>query len=263
MFRLHLVVLVNEIHKGLLHVWRYRVNFAAQLAMFAGLFVGIGFLMGRGRMDTAALPGMLVGFVVWYYAFMAILNMSTSLATEAQTGTLEQTYISPARPAWIFTGRALATVVSTTLMGGVMAGVLVLIFGLRLTVGLAALPVFGLTLAGVFGFGFMIGGATLAFKRVEAVGNLVQNMLLFMNGTLLPVDHFPNWMAAISNTLPTTRGISALRAIVIDRQPLSRLWDDGTLAALAIHSALYLFAGWLTFTWCERYARRHGTLGHY
>ena len=260
---MYLVVLANEIHKGLLHVWRYRINFVAQLAMFSFLFVGIGFLMGRGRMDAAALPSMLVGFVVWYYAFMAILSMSTSLATEAQTGTLEQAYISPAPPAWIFAGRALATLVCTTLMGAAMAGALVLIFGLRFTIGLAALPVFGMTLAGVFGFGFMIGGATLAFKRVEAVGNLVQNMLLFMNGTLLPVDHFPNWMAAISNTLPTTRGISALRAIVIDRQPLSRLWDDGTLAALAIHSALYLFAGWLTFTWCERYARRHGTLGHY
>jgi len=257
------IVLGNEIHKGLLHLWRYRVNFVAQLAMFSFLFVGIGFLMGRGRMDTTALPSMLVGFVVWYYAFMAILSMSTSLATESQTGTLEQTYISPAPPAWIFTGRALATIVSATLMGVVMAGALVLVLGLRLSVGLAAWPVFGMTLAGVFGFGFMIGGATLAFKRVDAVGNLVQNMLLFMNGTLLPVDHFPTWMAAISNTLPTTRGISALRAIVIDRQPLARLWEDGTLAALAVHSAVYLLAGWLTFRWCERYARQHGTLGHY
>jgi ABC-2 type transport system permease protein len=189
--------------------------------------------------------------------------MSSSLATESQTGTLEQTYMSPAPPAWIFTGRALATMVSTTLMGAVMVAALVLIFGLRFTVGLAALPVFGLTLAGVFGFGFVIGGATLAFKRVDAVGNLVQNMLLFMNGTLLPVDHFPAWMAALSNTLPTTLGISALRAVVIDRQPLSQLWADGTLAALAAHSTVYLLAGWLTFRWCERYARRHGTLGHY
>ena len=260
---MYLLVLGNEIVKGLLHVWRYRINFLAQLAMFGFLFVGIGFLMGRGRMDDAALPSMLVGFVVWYYAFMAILSMSTSLATEAQTGTLEQAYISPAPPAWIFTGRALATLVSTTLMGSVMAGALVLIFGLRLTVGLAALPIFAMTLLGVFGFGFMIGGATLAFKRVDAVGNLAQNTLLFMNGTLLPVDHFPGWMAAIANTLPTTRGIAALRAAVIDHQPLSRLWDDGTLPGLALHSAVYLFAGWLTFTWCERYARRHGTLGHY
>ena len=96
---MHLLVLANEVLKGLLHVWRYRVNFFAQLAMFGFLFAGVGFLMGRGRMDAAALPSMLVGFVVWYYAFMAILSMSTSLATEAQTGTLEQAYISPAPPA--------------------------------------------------------------------------------------------------------------------------------------------------------------------
>jgi ABC-2 type transport system permease protein len=260
---MHALVLANEIHKGLLHVWRYKVNLAAQLAMFSFLFVGIGFLMGRGRMDTAALPSMLVGFVVWYYAFMAILSMSASLATEAQTGTLEQTYISPAPPEWIFAGRALATFVSTSLMGAVMVGALVLLFGLRFTVSLAALPVFVMTLAGVFGFGFMIGGATLAFKRVDAVGNLVQNMLLFMNGTLMPVDEFPGWMTAVSNTLPTTLGISALRAVTIGQQSLSRLWHDGTLVALGLHSAAYLVSGWLVFKWCERYARRHGTLGHY
>jgi ABC-2 type transport system permease protein len=262
MFR-HLLVLANEIHKGLLHVWRYKVNLLAQLAMFSFLFVGIGFLMGRGRMDLAALPSMLVGFVVWYYAFMAILSMSASLATEAQTGTLEQAYISQAPPEWIFVGRALSTFVSTSLMGAVMVGALVLVFGLRLPVSLAALPVFVMTLAGVFGFGFMIGGATLAFKRVDAVGNLVQNMLLFMNGTLLPVDQFPGWMAAVANTLPTTLGISALRAVTIERRPLSPLWHDGTLGTLALHSAAYLAAGWLIFRWCERYARRRGTLGHY
>jgi ABC-2 type transport system permease protein len=260
---MYLLVLANEIHKGLLHVWRYRVNLIAQLAMFCFLFVGIGFLMGGGRMDAEALPSMLVGFVVWYYAFMAVLSMSTSLATEAQTGTLEQTYISPAPPAWIVVGRALAKFVTTSVMGAVMVAALVLIFGMRLTVSAAAWPIFGMTLAGVFGFGFMVGGATLAFKRVDAVANLVQNMLLFMNGTLLPVDRFPAWMAAVSNTLPTTRGISALRAVAIDRRPLSDLWTDGTLVALALHSSVYLLAGWLTFRWCERYARRHGTLGHY
>ena len=98
---MYLLVLLNEIHKGLLHVWRYKVNLLAQLAMFSLLFVGIGFLMGRGRVDAGVLPSMLVGFVIWYYAFMAIVNMSSSLAIEAQTGTLEQTYMSPAPPGLI------------------------------------------------------------------------------------------------------------------------------------------------------------------
>ena len=260
---MYLLVVGNEIHKGLLHVWRYKVNLLAQVAMFTFLFAGIGFLMGRGRMDVTALPSMLVGFVVWYYAFMAILNMSASLATEAQTGTLEQTYLSPAPPELIVLGRALATFVSTTLLGVLMVGALVLLFGLRITVSLAAVPVFFVTLAGVFGFGFMIGGATLAFKRVDAVANLAQNMLLFMNGTLLPVDQFPAWMTAAANTLPTTRGITVLRAVTIDGTPLAPLWHDGTLIALTLHSAVYLVAGWMMFRWCERYARRQGTLGHY
>jgi ABC-2 type transport system permease protein len=259
---MYALVLANEIHKGLLHMWRYKVNLLAQVAMFSLLFVGIAFLVGGGRMDVVALPSMIVGFIVWYYAFMAILSMSASLATEAQTGTLEQAYISPAPPEWIFVGRALATFVSTSLMAAVMIGV-ALLSGLRFPWSASALPVFLMTLAGVFGFGFMIGGATLAFKRVDAVGNLVQNMLLFMNGTLLPVEQFPGWMTAVSNTLPTTLGISALRAVTIEQQRLPSLWHDGTLSTLALHSTAYLVAGWLIFKWCERHARWQGTLGHY
>jgi ABC-2 type transport system permease protein len=261
--RISLLVLLNEIQKGLLHVWRYKANLLAQLAMFSFLFVGIGFLMGRGHIDVSVLPSMLVGFVMWYYAFMAILNMSSSLAIEAQTGTLEQTYMSAAPQELIFVGRALATFVTTTVMGLLMVGALVAIFRLHLGLSLAVVPVFLLTLIGVFGFGFMVGGATLAFKRVDAFANLVQNMLLFLNGTLLAVDLFPWWMAALANTLPTTIGITVLRAVTIDGVTLGALARNGALAGLALHSGVYLVGGWLIFRWCERYARRRGTLGHY
>ncbi len=260
---IYLLVLLNEIHKGLLHVWRYKANLLAQLVMFSLLFVGIGFLMGRGRVDAVVLPSMLVGFVIWYYAFMAIVNMSSSLAIEAQTGTLEQTYMSPAPPGLIVVGRALATFVTTTAMGLIMVGALVAIFRLRVGLSAAVVPVFLLTLTGVFGFGFMVAGATLAFKRIDAFTNLVQNMLLFLNGTLLPVDQFPGWMAALATTLPTTTGIIVLRSVTIDGETLGALARDGALARLALHSGAYLVGGWLIFRWCERHARRRGSLGHY
>lgn len=260
---LNLLILLNEIHKGLLHVRRYKLNLLAQLAMFSLLFIGIGFLMGGGHMDVSRLPSMLIGFVMWYYAFMVIVNMSSSLAMEAQTGTLEQTYMSPAPPELILLGRVLATFASATVLVLIMVGGLMLQLRIPLSISWRALPIFALTLVGVFGFGFIIGGATLAFKRVETFANLIQNMLLFLNGTLLPIDRFPDWMAAVARTLPTTEGIVLLRAVTFEGRDLKVFWLSGSLIWLAVHSFLYLIAGWLIFKWCERYSKQHGTLGHY
>lgn len=54
-----------------------------------------------------------------------------------------------------------------------------------------------------------------------------------------------------------------LRRVVLDGESLATAWTDGGLAPLALHSLLLLAGGALVFAWCERVARRQGTLGQY
>jgi ABC-2 type transport system permease protein len=73
----------------------------------------------------------------------------------------------------------------------------------------------------------------------------------------------PGWMATIARFLPLTPGIEALRKILLGGISLGTLAGDGTLLWLVGSAAAYLALGIAIFRWCERIAKRRGTLGQY
>lgn len=256
-------VVVNEIQKRFILLWSYKFNFFTQTLMIGFIFVGISFFMAGGKPSPELLASGLVGYLVWFFALAAIGDMSWGIREETQTGTLEQMYMSPLPTGVLMLGRSVASLFVSILMVSLSAVVLVLILGVSLPITWTALPVFLLTMAGLYGFAFILGGATLVFKQVEALANMLQNVLLFLNGALLPVDRLPGWMEAFAKTLPTTQGIIVLRQVILDGQSLAQVWQDGSLVGLVINSAAYFVLGWFFFRWCENRARRMGALGQY
>jgi ABC-2 type transport system permease protein len=144
-----------------------------------------------------------------------------------------------------------------------IGGALFLFLDIRVPLRWEGLPVLALTLLGVSGFGFVVAGGMLVFKRFEASANLIQNTLLFLNGSIVPVTAMPDWLAAIARTLPSTQGIIVLRKVVLDGQSLASAWQGGSLMWLVVHSAIYLAIGWLVFAYCKRVAKEQGSLGQY
>lgn len=256
-------VVLNEIQKRMILLWGYKFNFFTQMFMVSFIFVGISFFMAGGQPEPELLASGLVGYLIWFFALAAISDMSWGIREETQTGTLEQMYMSPLPTGMLMLGRSVASLFISILMVGVSALVLVLVLGIPLPLSWAALPVFLLTMAGLYGFAFILGGATLVFKQVEALANLMQNALLFLNGALLPVDRLPGWMEAFAKTLPTTQGIIVLRRVILDGQSLGQSWQDGSLVGLVINSTVYFVVGWYFFRWCENRARQMGALGQY
>lgn len=258
-----LLATFNETYKGLQVQWSYRFNLVAELFTIGFIFVGIAFFMGNGRLDSPQLASAFLGYIIWFYALTAIGNMAWGLREEMQAGTMEQLYMSPAPVGLILLGRTLATLVITTLMIILVSIPLILLLGIHLPLRWAGLPVFLLTLAGLYGFGYIIGGAVLIFKQVETFANLIQNLLLFLNGAFLPVDRLPRWLEGIAKTLPSTQGIIVLRRVILDGQSLAAVWQDGSLGWLILHSVLYFVGGLLIFRLCEQIAKRRGSLGQY
>ena len=238
-----LIIVGTEVRKGLLITWSYRANLIMEFATIVFIFIGISYFMGRGELERENLPTTLLGYLVWFYAAIAINGMSGSLRDEAQSGTLEQMYMSPL-PSWvILVGRVIATFMTSTAMAAIVGGILMLWLGISLPLTWQALPPFVLTMLGLFGFGYAFGGATLALKQVGALPNLVTNMMLFLNGALLPVHLLPSTLETIARLLPTTQGIIVIRKITFERDSLSSLWADGSLVYLTLHSAGFLIAG--------------------
>ena len=91
-----LIALGGEIRKSLLTSWTYRMNSLATLLTMGLNFVGIGFMMTNGSLDTQALAPMFLGFITWMYAMMAIGNVAYGVRGEMSAGTLEQMAMSPA-----------------------------------------------------------------------------------------------------------------------------------------------------------------------
>ena len=115
-----------------------------------------------------------------------------------QSGTLEQMYMTPAPTEALVLGRVVATLLSTTIMVFATCFVLVLLLGITIPLRWEGLVILALTLAGLFGFALLLGGMTLVFKQVESLADLIQNALLFLTGSLLPIEHFPLWLSIIN-----------------------------------------------------------------
>jgi ABC-2 type transport system permease protein len=257
------VALGSEIRKGVLIQWSYKFNMLMSMLSFGFIFLGINFMMGNGQIDPAIMASTLLGYLIWFYAVTAIENMSWNLRDEMQCGQLEQLYMSPAPAQVLILGRSVSTLLVTTVMVLVMAAAMIALFGVYLPMRLAGLPVFVLTLTGLYGFGYALGGATLIFKQTGPLTNLLTNALLFTNGTILPVDRLPVWLQTVARILPSTQGIIVLRNVILNGQSLNAAWADGSLVLLVLHSTLFFIAGWLVYRWCEGIARRRGSLGQY
>lgn len=257
------VTVFNETHKGLLLAWNYKVDIILEVFIMGFAFIGLSFLIGGGQLEEGQVTSSLIGYLVWYFAIKAIADMSTHLKDEMQAGTLEQMYMSPTDPGFLILGRSLATLFTTTIIAAMIALGPMLLLGAGLPFVPATIPVFIITILGLYGFGYAVGGFTLIFKQVASLSDLVQYALVFLNGALLPVEVFPPWLAFIARLLPTTQGIIVLRQVGIESMSLQETWQTGTLGWLMVHSAVFLLLGWLVFKWCEKVAQRRGLLGQY
>jgi len=258
-----LIAVWNETRKGLLLNWSYRFNTLAEIISMTFIFIGILFFIGDGELKADRMAPALIGYVIWFFAMSSITSMSFALTEEAQSGTLEQMFMGPSDSSVILLGRALATTLWGIFQIAVIGLALVLILRISLPLRWQGLPVLILTVLGLTGLGFIVGGLTLVFKHVNAFAFTVQNLLLFVNGALVPVSRLPDWLATFARLLPTTEGIIVLRNVLLNAQSLRLAWDDGSLSYLTLHSLVFFGGGLLFFKWCEHIARSQGSLGQY
>ncbi|GHO47289.1 ABC transporter permease [Ktedonospora formicarum] len=253
----------NEIKKRLLILWDYKFDALMQLLIFGLIFVGATFFLGKGHFNLELLSVQFVGYTMWMYGRAAMRTMSEDLSDEAQAGTLEQMYMAPVAPELLLLGRLLALFLWTSLMVLLMAGLLITVFHIVLPFRWEELPILLCMFCELFGLALLLSGLGLVFKQISTFADLLQQLFLFLTGSLVPISIFPNWLAVLARTLPTTQGILALQAVLFDHQSLVTLWTTGDLSLLCLHAFLYLGGGIATFRICTRYAKHQGLLGQY
>lgn len=257
--------LSNEMVKGVLLAWSYRLNWFVGMMMMMMIFIAINFIVGdaAGNSRFEARSSMMIGFFITFFAVGPLNELTYGLRNEMTVGTLEQMVMSPRPVGLLLVGLALSNMMLQFVMLSATAVLLMLLLDFPLPLDLAGLPVMALIMVGVMGAGFLAAGLTIVFKHVESVVNILTNLLLFTNGTFVGVENYPDVVAGVVRLLPTTEGIIVMRQVMVDGQSLGQVWADGTLLLLILNSTVFLVFGWLVFRWCERIARRRGTLGQY
>ncbi len=253
----------NEIVKGLIDLWRGKLASLLELILFALFFLAITFALGRGTFHREQVAPLLLGFVGYIFFHMQTNRLFWGLLGEMQSGTLEQMYLSPL-PSWLLTiGLQVASVVEAALSALVLALLINLVVSVTIPLQWAALLPLAMLVLGSVGYSLILGGLTLLFKRLEVLKELFQVVVLIFGGVLVSLDHMPGWMATIARFLPLTPGVEVLRKLLLDQVELRTLAGDGTLLWLVGSAAAYLLLGIVIFRWCERIAKRRGTLGQY
>jgi ABC-2 type transport system permease protein len=254
-------VFVNETHKNLLTLWAYRRTLIPELALAVFMYIVLQFFIGGGKLVDELIPPTTVAYSTYLFTYYVLLKVVSGLLEEVNTGTLEQIHTSPL-PSWAL---SLSRIGAAMIQGGAVTVVVAVGFIVGLDVDFPlrweALVPGALTVVDVAGFALLIGGLALTVASIGAVLHVIQSMVMFLNGSLVPVEAFPAWLEAVARLVPGTLGIEAIRDVLFERASLADIWSDGVLVWAAVHAAVMLLVGWRVYQWNIRRGLSNGRLG--
>ncbi|WP_435360743.1 ABC transporter permease [Haloarchaeobius sp. DFWS5] len=237
---------------------RYPVNTISQFGtifiMFLLLFYGGRTLAPSAMSDS--LGGLVVGYLLWSMSISAYAGLSWNVTREAQWGTLEQLFMSPFGFGRVMLAKTVVNLLESFFWGAMTLAFMLLVTGRSLVLDpLTVVPLAALALAPAVGIGFAFGGLAIRFKRIENAFQLAQ--FVFVGLIAAPVDQYP-----LLKWLPLAQGSYLLQRAMQDGLALWNVPVD-ELTILVVTAVGYLTLGYAAFTYCQRWARRDGVMGHY
>ena len=222
------------------------------IGIFLGLFYGIkGFVLEQG--DGQSLDGLVLGFLLWTFATGAYGSVTKSLIEDTQKGYIEQLFLCPNGFISLMLCRSLSESLVGLVMLTMIAYIVMAITGNWLTINFAYFyGILLLSAPSLVGFGLMISGLALLFKRVETVGAMLNLALM----GLVALDGLP---LNVFTFLPFVPGASLAQDVVLDQSSL-RL--DYLLIVIA-NSLVYLTSGIYMFRAFEKQAKKRNLIGQY
>ena len=244
---------------------RYPVAFAFGLFDAAIVLVSYSFLsgvFGDHRPDGyAPLAFLLIGIALTDSLTTALVCFALGVRNSQQPGTMKALLVLPLAPARLMVLAMAYPFIRATfdflVFLGVAAAIGVPLVGANVT---GMIVTFVLAVGSIFVFGLASASFALVFKRGDPVLWAVGTVTWLLSGVLYPTSLLPHWLGTLSQLLPTTHALSAMRAAVIDGASWAAMAPD--LGALLAFDLIGLPAGLWLFAAAVQYAKRVGTLGH-
>lgn len=226
-------------------------------AVFYGLFLSAQYIAGPGLNFGDRLDSVIVGYGLWTLVTFVLFDIAGNLQSEAQTGTLEQLFLSPWRASRVFLLRAVANLFVQMLLLSCILLLIMTLTGRFLNFPITlVLPLFSVLL-GAYGLSFAMGSLCLILKRVQQIIAIVQFTLLFL--LTAPTEEWQGVGRVVGLLLPMSGGAGVLR----DLMARGGVLDWGRLGLAMLNGVVYFSLGLGLFGWAERFAKRRGKLSGY
>jgi len=227
------------------------------VSIFYGLFLSARYVAGANFQLGDRLDSIVIGYVLWSLVLFIMGNVANRIQYEAQTGTLEQLFLSQFGAIKVFLIRSVAAV--TLQLTFILSILLTIMFltGSRLDFPPALLLPLITVLMGANGIAFAIGALALLFKQVNQLQVIFQFGLLFLLAT--PIETWTGFARVLANLLPIAPSAGILRALMARGESLN--FTHLTIAF--INGAVYFALGLGLFRLAERQAKQRGILGGY
>jgi ABC-2 type transport system permease protein len=240
---------------------RYPVEALASVAgttfIFYGLFLSARFIAGPKLYLSNRLDTIVVGYVLWVLVLSVINDIAIALQIEAQTGTLEQVFLSPFSAAKVFLARAVASVGLRLILNLNLLLLISFLTGSHLNFPPSLLFPLSALLLGAYGLSFLMGALALVFKRVEQLLGLFQFPLLFL--LAVPTETWLTPFQGLRLLVPMSIGADVLREMMVGNQSL----NISQFALALLNGIVYFALGLMVFQWAEHQAKQRGILSGY
>ncbi|MGH8974479.1 MAG: ABC transporter permease [Acidimicrobiia bacterium] len=272
-------VVTRSLRTGFWLGWKIESNWTDPFLFFiyavarplgAALILVAMFFAVSGGEHGPLLDFFVVGSAFWPFVLAGLTGMAMAILEDREHWRMVRpVYTSPVWwPAYVV-GRALALIASVG-VGGAAVTLVVAAFVLRVpfavTPGDLAYVAVALVLgvASVIALGLLSVAAALSGSR-EAwhLPEAISASLYLVSGAIFPVDVLPGPLQVLSESLPLTWWLEALRRGLLPagaRVSFPALSSGEVLGLLALSTTIALVLAGTVFTWAERRARRLGLL---
>jgi ABC-2 type transport system permease protein len=216
-------------------------------------------LVGEGSQLFAFL---VVGTVGLVFITSALVTLPTAIGSGISTGTWESLLATPARVWGLLAGLSVYDLLWNVAKAAALLGAASAL-GARIEWGglLLSAVVLALTVLAYLAIGAMAGALQLAFRSSTPLPRVVLIASVFLGGVYYPTSAIPDGFRVLSEWIPLTYGLRALRRSLLEGWRLSQLLPD--LEMLLLFDAVLVTVAAVAFGAALRHARRAGSLAQY
>ncbi|KEZ77309.1 ABC transporter permease [Salinisphaera hydrothermalis] len=167
---------------------------------------------------------------------IALIVTALSIARERELGTFDQLMVSPTTPFEIIVAKTVPAVLIGTVLGLVMIGAAVFVFGVpfRGSFGLL-LPSLVLLILSMVGIGLMISAISSTQQQAILGAFAVAVPMVVMSGFATPVDNMPRVLQWVAECLPLTHFLVIVQGCFVKALPPGVVWGQAwPMAAVAV-----------------------------